>query len=105
LKGIAQSEIANCQKQAGTDFPVIITDSGISTALVSAAMDTKADLVLIGRGHAQKFLGRFRTHTYELLSQLHCPVFSYCHEQAAEVMEAIDAAKADALHEVLIGRH
>lgn len=105
LKGIAQSELANCQKQAGTEFPVIITDSGISAALASTAVDTKADLVLIGRGHAQKFLGRFRTHTYELLSQVSCPVFSYCHEQAVEVVYAADAAKVDNFHGVLIGGH
>lgn len=96
LKGIAQDEVAKSQKQAGTDFPLIVTDSGISTALADVAADTHANLILIGRGHAQKFLGRFRTHTYELLCQVSCPVFSYCDEHAALVVEAA-AAHTDRL--------
>jgi nucleotide-binding universal stress UspA family protein len=90
LKNLAQKELAADQKQAGTNFEVIISGHSITRALAKAANDEKADLVLIGRGQSQRFLGRFRTHTYDLLSQINCPVFSYCHEQMEAVSETAE---------------
>jgi hypothetical protein len=51
--------------------------------LAEVAEEKKANLILIGRGHSRQFLGRFRTHTLDLLGMVHCPVFSYCPEQTA----------------------
>jgi nucleotide-binding universal stress UspA family protein len=83
MRGVAEREIATFQKEAGTTFDVIVTDHGISGALAIAADETKANLILIGRGHARKFLGRFRTHTYDLLCQVRCPVFCYCRAETS----------------------
>ena len=91
LKDIAETEIAKAQRQVGTAFDLTVTEYGISTALAVAAEETKANLVLIGRGQTQKFLGRFRTHTYDLLCQVKCPVFSYCPPENAKQAEIRDA--------------
>jgi nucleotide-binding universal stress UspA family protein len=87
LKGIAATEIATHQRRAGTDFPAVITNTAIGTSLVDVAAEKKADMILIGRGHSRKFLGRFRTHALDLLSLSHCPVFSYCPEESYIVSE------------------
>ena len=58
-------------------------------------------MILIGRGHCQKFLGRFRTHTYDLLSRVGCPVFSYCPEyHAAETVGAVAPARLGVIQTV-----
>lgn len=81
LKESAQKEITEQQARAGTNFELVVSDHEIGTALVDTTEEKGADLVLIGRGHARKFLGRFRTHTYDLLSHVTCPVFSFCPEE------------------------
>jgi nucleotide-binding universal stress UspA family protein len=40
------------------------------------ALRTQADLVVIGRGHTQRALGRLRTHAYSILRNSPCPVLS-----------------------------
>lgn len=73
----ARVEIAKLQRQAGTDFPLNVSGMGISNALAEAANEHGADLVVIGRGKAQKAVGRFQTHAYEILRYAPCPVLSY----------------------------
>jgi nucleotide-binding universal stress UspA family protein len=36
----------------------------------------QADLVIIGRGHADRALGRLRSHTYNIIRNAPCPVIS-----------------------------
>jgi nucleotide-binding universal stress UspA family protein len=74
----AKAEIAKMQREAGTDFPLTVSRTGVTSALAEAAADCGADLVVIGRGKAQKRLGRFRTHTNDIIRQAPCPVLSYC---------------------------
>jgi nucleotide-binding universal stress UspA family protein len=82
LVGIAREEIAALQARAGTNFAVRVTGLPISHALAEPETEDKANLILIGRGHAQKFLGRFRTHAYQLLNEVTCPVLSFCQTRA-----------------------
>ncbi len=96
LKGIAEKEIAAYQRKAGTSFPVAITGLGIGSSLARTAADKNANMVLIGRGHSRKFLGRFRTHTLDLLGHASCPVLSYAgadvkvkHEEPIEAALAV----------------
>jgi manganese transport protein len=87
LTRIAATEIATHQRKAGTDFPTVLTNTAIGTSLVTVAAEKNANMILIGRGHSRKFLGRFRTHALDLLSLAHCPVFSYCPEESHAVPE------------------
>jgi nucleotide-binding universal stress UspA family protein len=73
----ARAEIAKMQREAGTDFAVIVSEAGVTNALSEAATDLGADLIVIGRGKAQKRLGRLRTHVYDIIRQAPCPVLSY----------------------------
>jgi nucleotide-binding universal stress UspA family protein len=73
----ARAEIAKMQREAGTGFAVMVSETGVTNALSEAATGYGADLVVIGRGKAQKRLGRLRTHVYDIIRQAPCPVLSY----------------------------
>ncbi|MBV8550619.1 MAG: universal stress protein [Acidobacteriaceae bacterium] len=73
----ARVEITRMQRQAGTEFPLTISETGISKALAEAANEYGANLVVIGRGRAQKTFGRFQTHAHEVIQYAPCPVLSY----------------------------
>ena len=74
----AKAEISKMQREAATDFPVTVSRTRVTSALADAAIDYGADLILIGRGRAQKKLGRLRTHASDIIRQAPCPVLSYC---------------------------
>jgi nucleotide-binding universal stress UspA family protein len=76
----ARIELAKLQREAGTNFPVTISDSGIAGALAEAAEQAPPDLVLTGRGKARRTLGRFQTHTYEIIRHAPCAVLSHSPE-------------------------
>jgi nucleotide-binding universal stress UspA family protein len=48
----------------------------IARVIREAALADHADLVIIGRGHADRALGRLRTHTYSIIRKSPCPVIS-----------------------------
>ena len=77
LMECARVEIAKLQREAGTDFPLIISQRAISDAVVDAAAEHGADLIVVGRGNAQKLAGRFQTHLHEIIRHATCPVLSY----------------------------
>jgi nucleotide-binding universal stress UspA family protein len=76
LQESARVEIAKMQREAGTYFPVTISGLGISNAVTEAASEFGADLIVTGRGKAQKPFGRFQTHIYEIVRHAPCPVLS-----------------------------
>jgi nucleotide-binding universal stress UspA family protein len=73
----ARVELAKVQREAETSFPLTLSGIGISDALADAASDHGVDLVVIGRGKAQKTWGGFQTHAYEIIRYAPCPVLSY----------------------------
>ncbi|HEY7098662.1 MAG TPA: universal stress protein [Terriglobales bacterium] len=81
----ARVEIAKLQREAGTEFPLTVSGVGISNALTEATAEYGADLVVIGRGLAQKTLGRFQTHAYEIIRYAPCPVLSYSVSQPSHI--------------------
>ena len=76
LKEYGEKEIARLQKEAGTGFEVCLEAGNISQVVRQAAVDSKADLVLIGRGVARHFAGRLRTHAWSIIRDSPCPVLS-----------------------------
>ncbi len=82
LTRMAREEIASAQARAGTNFAVTVTGSPVGHSLAETAAQERANLIVIGRGHSQEFLGRLRTHTYSLLNEVTCPVVSFCQARA-----------------------
>jgi nucleotide-binding universal stress UspA family protein len=72
----AREQIAQYQKQAGTEWEVCIQSGGVSAVLRDMAKQSGADLVVIGRGHLQHRFGRFRTHVGAIIRESPCPVLS-----------------------------
>ena len=72
----AQQELQPWIVEAGSKAELILHGGNISDALAEVAAVQKADLLMIGRGHMRKRLGRLRTHSLAIISKSHCPVLS-----------------------------
>lgn len=93
LMELARVEIAKMQREAATEFPLAISELPISDALAQAAKEHRADLIVIGRGKAQKLLGRFQTHAYEIIRHAPCPVLSYSVNQLDRISSSCSAER------------
>jgi len=76
LTEYSRDEIVKLQAVAKLDLPIVIKPGPPQDVIREAAMETDADLVVIGRGHAQDRLGRIRTHTYSIVHESPCAVLS-----------------------------
>ncbi len=76
LMRMAQGEIAQLQKDAGTDAEVVIQGGDPARVVHDVVLEKEADLVVIGRGSAAGGFGRLRTHSYAIVRQAPCPVIS-----------------------------
>lgn len=76
LKDNARRQIARLQKDAGTAFGVCLEAGGVAKVVHNACQHHNADLVIIGRGVANRFAGQLRTHTYGIIRDAGCPVLS-----------------------------
>jgi nucleotide-binding universal stress UspA family protein len=62
---------------AEPEQPTIALRGGdIAKVIRETALAEQADLVIIGRGHADRALGRLRSHTYNIIRNAPCPVIS-----------------------------
>jgi len=76
LKDQAREAVAGMQKEAGTNFEVLIEAGNIPETVRRVAENQSADLVLIGRGALPHFAGRLRSHAYAIVRDMPCPVLS-----------------------------
>lgn len=72
----AAEKLAAHQKEAGTRFETCIRQGRVAMAVKVIAANSKADLVVIGRGRLQEFLGRLRTNVGAIVRESPCPVLS-----------------------------
>jgi nucleotide-binding universal stress UspA family protein len=72
----ARDFIQNLQASTGTNFEVLVEAGGVAQTIHRAALDTKADLVVVGRGVMQAPFGRLRSREYEIIRESPCPVLS-----------------------------
>jgi nucleotide-binding universal stress UspA family protein len=72
----AREQIAQLQKDAGTDLEVCIEGGPVSKIVRAAALHHDGDLVLIGRGALQERFGQLRTNAYAVIRDAPCPVLS-----------------------------
>ena len=69
-------EIAKYQEQAGTNVELCVMGGSVSTLVRDAALQYKADLVVVGRGRLHEPFGRLRTGAYAIIRDSPCPVLS-----------------------------
>jgi nucleotide-binding universal stress UspA family protein len=72
----SREEVAQIQKDAGTDLEVMVEGGRASHVVRDAAVKFGADLVVTGRGKLHETFGRLRTNTYAIIRDSPCPVLS-----------------------------
>jgi nucleotide-binding universal stress UspA family protein len=76
LEQDARKTIAGLQAAAGVDAPLCLGAGEVSHVVRDSALGHSADLVVIGRGHATRTLGRLRSNVYSIIRDAPCPVIS-----------------------------
>jgi nucleotide-binding universal stress UspA family protein len=76
LFGVARETLEKLQADAGTNFDIRLALGPVSHVVREAALEHRADLILIGRGAIQKGLGRLRSNAYATIREAPCPVIS-----------------------------
>lgn len=76
LEDEARKAIGKMQDTAGVCAQLCLGAGEVAHVVEQAAMHHGADLVVIGRGHATRALGRLRTNVYSIIRQSPCPVIS-----------------------------
>lgn len=76
LEDEARKAIGKMQETAGVVAQLCVSAGEVPHVVREAAEHHGADLVIIGRGHATRTLGRLRTNVYSIIRQSPCPVIS-----------------------------
>jgi nucleotide-binding universal stress UspA family protein len=76
LEQDARKTIAQLQDAAGVGAPLCLGAGNVSQVVRDSALGHSADLVVIGRGHATRTLGRLRSNVYSIIRDAPCPVIS-----------------------------
>jgi nucleotide-binding universal stress UspA family protein len=76
LEDEARRAIGGLQEKAGVVAQLCLGAGEVPHIVSEAALHHGADLVVIGRGHATRTLGRLRTNVYSIIRQSPCPVIS-----------------------------
>jgi nucleotide-binding universal stress UspA family protein len=76
LEQEARKALTQMQATAGVEAQVCIGAGEVAAVVREAALHHAAELVVLGRGHATRTLGRLRTNTYAIIRQSPCPVIS-----------------------------
>jgi len=72
----ARRRIAELQQMVGTDVPVRVAVGSVKEALLEAALEADADVLMIGRRHERGAHGRMRDLTYAMVRDSSFPVLS-----------------------------
>lgn len=76
LEDEARKAIGKMQDAAGVMAQLCLGAGEVPHVVKHAAQHHGADLVVIGRGHATRTLGRLRTNVYSIIRESPCPVIS-----------------------------
>lgn len=76
LQNEARNTIEKMKETAGVKAQLCLGTGDVANIVHQAALHHAADLLVIGRGHATRTLGRLRTNTYSIIRQSPCPVIS-----------------------------
>lgn len=76
LEEEARTTIHKMMETAGVNAQICLGAGEVPHVVKEAALHHGADLMVIGRGHATRALGRLRTNVYSIIGQSPCPVIS-----------------------------
>ncbi|HTS51115.1 MAG TPA: universal stress protein [Bryobacteraceae bacterium] len=76
LEEDARKTIGKMQEAAGIAAQLCVGAGEVAHVVREAATHHNADLVITGRGHSIRTLGRLRTNVYAIIRQSPCPVIS-----------------------------
>jgi len=76
LLGVARERLDKMQSELGTHFDIWMRFGKVGHVVHQAALDHRADLILIGRGMIRKAFGRLRSQAYSVIREAPCPVIS-----------------------------
>lgn len=76
LFGVARKNLEKLQAEAGTKFDIRLRLGPVGHVVREAALEQRAELILIGRGAIQKGFGRLRSDAYAIIREVPCPVIS-----------------------------
>jgi nucleotide-binding universal stress UspA family protein len=76
LEDEARKAIGKMQETAGVVAQLCLGAGEVPHIVRDAVLHHAADLLVIGRGHATRALGRLRTNVYSIIRQSPCPVIS-----------------------------
>lgn len=69
-------QMGELRTEACANADIYIECGTVSHMVRKAALECKADLIVIGRGSLQGFFGRLRTNAYAIIRESPCPVLS-----------------------------
>jgi nucleotide-binding universal stress UspA family protein len=73
----ARNQFAPLLKETDLPLELLLHGGNVAHALAETAKQESADLLVIGRGHLQKRLGRLRTQSLSIVCESPCPVVSF----------------------------
>ena len=76
LLSTARERLKRVQAEAGTNFEIQFAFGPVDQVVREAALQQRADLIVIGRGAIRKGFGRLRSSAYEMIREAPCPVIS-----------------------------
>jgi nucleotide-binding universal stress UspA family protein len=76
LFGVARKNIEKLQATAGTRLDIRLRLGPVGHVVREAALEQRADLILVGRGAIQEGFGRLRSSAYAVIREAPCPVIS-----------------------------
>lgn len=76
LEEDARKTVGQLQQIAGVGAPLLLGAGEVSHVVRDSALGRSADLIVIGRGHATRTLGRLRSNVYSIIRDAPCPVIS-----------------------------
>ena len=72
----AQNRLCRMTVGLGVTNAILVVSAGVPEGIHAAAVDERADLLLVGRGHAKEGLGRMWSQLYATIRESPCPVLS-----------------------------
>ncbi len=76
LEQDARKTLVQLQENAGVVAQLCVGAGEVSHVVRDSALGHSADLVVIGRGHATRTMGRLRRNVYSIIRDAPCPVIS-----------------------------
>jgi len=76
LMDAADQWLGEIKRTVGRDVPHNVVDAAMADGIRQSAIEKKADLVIVGRGHAQGAFGRMWSRLYPVVRESPCPVLS-----------------------------